>query len=109
MDLRWRFAGISLKGSFTNNFNLNNTLINNKFVIADCDEKSNLNLNLCKVNSSETVVKDCTINILFYKLRSYNKIVCRFNNSQKSKFLFHRCYFGEEILFQKGILLPISN
>ena len=66
-------------------------------------KNGNILFDLCDFHAKDILINDCALIIRMYKTRVYEKIIFRINESRKSKVIYDRCYFHDEVLFQGQI------
>jgi uncharacterized membrane protein YecN with MAPEG domain/uncharacterized protein YjbI with pentapeptide repeats len=92
-------SDLSLSGCNFDRITFHNTHFEQQLSILDC-KKGHLEFNLCEFKCKNVIVERNSVELLFYKVRSYVKTIFRFSENQESKVYFERCYFQEEVLFQ---------
>lgn len=77
-----------------------------KFYMNEC--KGKYEFRICEIEPDIKVI-GCSINLIFYKVRTYSKRIFDFSGSQKSKIEIVRCYFEKEVQFNGDLCSNTKN
>lgn len=99
---------IEINNSEFKSIKFSNITIGQELCLSKCP-KGKVTFDLCEIQSKEINIEDSNLDIKLHKVRSYEKILIRINQSKLSKILLDRCYFQDEVLFQGQIAQKEKN